>query len=111
VTEPVLPTERLNRALLARKLGRPSGPLPAHVGRNPSRSCSPHANSAGALPTSRVQHKDAALGPTFLVAGAVAGTWRYKGDRVELKPLEPLPRGVRRELEDEAAQLSAFHAD
>jgi hypothetical protein len=49
--------------------------------------------------------------PTFLVAGAVAGTWRYKGDRVELKPLEPLPRGVRRELEDEAAQLSAFHAD
>jgi hypothetical protein len=35
VTEPVLPTERLNRALLARKLGRPSGPLPAHVGRNP----------------------------------------------------------------------------
>jgi hypothetical protein len=49
--------------------------------------------------------------PTFVVDGAVAGTWRYKDDRVELKPFEPLPRRVRRELEEEAVQVSAFHAD
>jgi hypothetical protein len=49
--------------------------------------------------------------PTFLVDGAVAGTWHLNGDRVELKPFEPLRRRVRRELEEEAARLSAFHAD
>ncbi|MGH2752087.1 MAG: winged helix DNA-binding domain-containing protein [Actinomycetota bacterium] len=49
--------------------------------------------------------------PTFLVDGAVAGTWRYEKDRVNLEPFEPLPRTVRRELEDEAAGLAELHAD
>jgi hypothetical protein len=48
---------------------------------------------------------------TFLVNGAVAGTWRYEGGGVRLQPFEPLSRKVRRELEDEAERLAAFHAD
>jgi hypothetical protein len=47
---------------------------------------------------------------TFLVDGRVAGTWRYDEGRVKLDPLEPVPRGVRRELDQEAKRLAAFHA-
>lgn len=48
---------------------------------------------------------------TFLVDGAVAGTWRYEKGRVRLAPFKPLPRAARRDLEDEAEKLAAFHAD
>jgi hypothetical protein len=48
---------------------------------------------------------------TFLVDGAVAGTWRYDGGRIRLEPYEPVPRSVRRELDDEASRLATFHAD
>jgi hypothetical protein len=47
--------------------------------------------------------------PTFLVNGAVAGTWRYERGRIEIKPFEPLPKAARREVEDEARRLEAFH--
>jgi Winged helix DNA-binding domain len=47
--------------------------------------------------------------PTFLVDGAVAGTWRYEGGRVEVKPFEPLPKAARREVDDEAKRLAHFH--
>jgi hypothetical protein len=47
---------------------------------------------------------------TFLVDGAVAGAWRFDGDRVLLDPFEKLPVRVRREVEDEAARLAAWHA-
>jgi hypothetical protein len=49
--------------------------------------------------------------PTFLVDGQVAGTWRHEGGRVRLEPFEVLPRVVRRDLEDEAKRLAAFHAN
>jgi Winged helix DNA-binding domain len=49
--------------------------------------------------------------PTFLVDGAVAGSWRHQQGRVRLEPFEPLPRRVTRELEEEARHLAAFHAD
>jgi hypothetical protein len=49
--------------------------------------------------------------PTFLVDGAVAGTWRYEESRVRLEPFDPLPRPVRRELDEESERLAAFHAD
>jgi hypothetical protein len=49
--------------------------------------------------------------PTFLVDGSVAGTWRYEGGRVVVKPFAPLSRAIRRELDDEADRLAAFHAD
>ncbi len=46
---------------------------------------------------------------TFLVDGAVAGSWRYERDRVVTTPFRPLARDARRELHDEAERLSAFH--
>ncbi len=48
--------------------------------------------------------------PTFLVDGRVAGTWRWIDDGVKVEPFEPLPRAVRRSVDDEAARLAAFHA-
>lgn len=47
--------------------------------------------------------------PTFLVDGAVAGTWRYERGRVEIRPFEPMPKAARRDVEDEAKRLEAFH--
>lgn len=47
---------------------------------------------------------------TFLVDGAVAGTWRHDGDRIGTEPFERLPREARRELDDEAERLRAFHS-
>lgn len=49
--------------------------------------------------------------PVFLIDGAVAGTWRYERGRVRVDPFEPIPRGVRRELDEEAKALERFHAD
>jgi len=49
--------------------------------------------------------------PTFLVDGAVAGSWRYEDGAVRLSPFEPLSPRARRELEREAEALAAFHAD
>jgi hypothetical protein len=49
--------------------------------------------------------------PTFLVDGAVAGTWRYEDGRVRLEPFGRLSREVRRQLDDEAERLTAFHQD
>jgi hypothetical protein len=47
--------------------------------------------------------------PTFLVDGAVAGTWRHEQGEIRLEPFEPLDRAARRQLEDEAERLAAFH--
>jgi hypothetical protein len=47
---------------------------------------------------------------TFLVDGRVAGTWRYEKGKVKLEPLAPLPPNARRELDDEAKRLAAFHS-
>jgi hypothetical protein len=47
--------------------------------------------------------------PTFLVDGAVAGTWRYEKGAVRLEPFETLATRARRQLEDEAERLAAFH--
>jgi hypothetical protein len=49
--------------------------------------------------------------PTFLVDGAVAGTWRFAEGHIELEPFEPLTAGVRRELGAEAERLAAFHTE
>jgi hypothetical protein len=47
---------------------------------------------------------------TFLVDGTVAGTWRHEKGRVRLDPFGRLDPSARRELEDEAERLAAFHA-
>jgi hypothetical protein len=46
---------------------------------------------------------------TFLVDGHVAGTWSVRDGRVGVAPFDPLPRRVRREVDDEAGRLTAFH--
>jgi hypothetical protein len=46
---------------------------------------------------------------TFLVDGAVAGTWRYEGGRILMQEFHPLPPSVWRELDGEAERLAAFH--
>ena len=47
---------------------------------------------------------------TFLVHGAVAGTWRYEEGRVQLDPFKRLGRSTLAELEEEGERLAAFHA-
>ncbi len=47
---------------------------------------------------------------TFLVDGAVAGTWRVKGTRIEVEPFERLTRQLWQEVRSEAERLEAFHA-
>ena len=49
--------------------------------------------------------------PTFLVDGAVAGTWRHESGRIRIEPFRRLPREARRELAEEAERLAAFHVD
>lgn len=51
--------------------------------------------------------------PTFLVEGAVAGTWKVersgKKATLALEPFEPLPTAAKNELRDEAGRLVRFH--
>jgi hypothetical protein len=49
--------------------------------------------------------------PTFLVDGAVAGTWRYEDGRVVLDPFAALPARWRRAVDEEADRLAAWHAE
>ena len=74
-----------------------------------------HARRAEILPEEyrpRIFHTRAPQSfPTFLVDGAVAGTWKLDDGRVRLEPFARLTRAARRELEDEAERLAAFHAD
>ena len=98
----------------------PGAPLPDPGTPAPSRFLSTwdanllvHARRTQLLPErhrSRIFHVRAPHSfPTFLVDGAVAGTWRHQDGRIELEPFEPLGRAARRELEDEAERLAAFH--
>jgi hypothetical protein len=48
--------------------------------------------------------------PTFLVDGAVAGTWKYEQGRIRLDPFRPLDRAIMRDLDEEAGRLAAMHA-
>jgi hypothetical protein len=48
--------------------------------------------------------------PTFMVDGAVAGTWRYRDGRVEPQPFGKLARADRDELKEEGRRLETLHA-
>jgi hypothetical protein len=98
----------------------PDAPLPGPGTPAPSRFLSTwdanllvHARRTQLLPErhrSRIFHVRAPHSfPTFLVDGAVAGTWRHERGRVHLEPFEPLAPATRRELEDEAERLALFH--
>lgn len=47
---------------------------------------------------------------TFLVDGAVAGTWRYEDGRVTFDPFERLDRATLRALDEEGERMAALHA-
>jgi hypothetical protein len=47
--------------------------------------------------------------PTFLVDGAVAGSWRFDDGRIRIEPFHRLDRGDRRELDAEAERLADLH--
>ncbi len=47
---------------------------------------------------------------TFLVDGAVAGTWRYDGGKVETSEFRRLDPSTRREVREEAERLADLHA-
>ena len=47
---------------------------------------------------------------TFLVDGAVAGTWRYERSRVRWEPFARLDPRTTREVAEEADRLTDFHA-
>jgi hypothetical protein len=74
-----------------------------------------HARRSGVLPESyrpRVFNtKTPHSVPTFLVDGAVAGTWRHERGRVLVQPFEDLKPAVRRSIDDEAERLAAFYSD
>jgi hypothetical protein len=47
--------------------------------------------------------------PTFLVAGRVAGTWRFVDGVVRWEPFGELPVGAAAAVAEEAERLAAFH--
>jgi Winged helix DNA-binding domain len=72
-----------------------------------------HARRAGILPEehrARVFHTrmPQSVG-TFLVDGAVAGTWRLVAGRVTPEPFARLDAATRREVREEAGRLTDFH--
>ncbi len=73
-----------------------------------------HARQSGVLPEEhRMRIFDTKYPqsfPTFLVDGAVAGTWKYAGGRIELQSFGQLSKTVRAELEAEAEGLARLHA-
>jgi hypothetical protein len=48
--------------------------------------------------------------PTFIVDGQVAGTWRFEKGAILIEPFARPSKQLRRELDDEAERLAAFHA-
>jgi Winged helix DNA-binding domain len=73
-----------------------------------------HARRSGVLPE---EYRPRIFGtrmpashPTFLVDGAVAGTWRKEDGRTLLEPFHRLDATARRALEQEAERLAEFQA-
>jgi hypothetical protein len=102
-------------------LDLPRSPLPAHSTFAPVRflptfdaTLLVHARRAAIISEAyrpRIFHTKAPQSfPTFIVDGAVAGTWKYDGRRVRIEPFGRLSRGAHRELREEAARLTAFHS-
>jgi hypothetical protein len=73
-----------------------------------------HARRTGVLPEEhrpKLFHTKAPQSfPTFVIDGAVAGTWRYENGAVALSPFAPLAADDEAALRDEAGRLAAFHA-
>jgi hypothetical protein len=72
-----------------------------------------HARRTGILPDEYRPRVFNARTPhsvnTFLVDGAVAGTWRHEKGRIRVDPFRRLDRAVRGELDSEAERLASLH--
>ncbi len=72
-----------------------------------------HARRAGIVPEEYRPRIFTARNPfsvgTYLVDGAVSGTWSLRHGRVELDAYEPLEATVREQVEAERERLEAFH--
>jgi len=73
-----------------------------------------HARRTGVLPE---EHRSKVFNTktpqsvnTFLIDGAVAGTWREEKEKIRIESFGRLDRGARRELDDEAERLAELHA-
>ncbi|HEY9377913.1 MAG TPA: winged helix DNA-binding domain-containing protein [Jiangellaceae bacterium] len=96
-----------------RPLPDPTAPVPVRFLPTWDATLLVHARRARILPE---EHRSKVFNtktphsvPTFLVDGSVAGTWRYEDGRVELTEFDRLSRRVRREAEQAAEALAAFH--
>jgi hypothetical protein len=73
-----------------------------------------HARRTGLLPEPYRQRlfdiRNPHSNPTFLVDGAVAGSWRFEDGAIRLDPWEKLDRADERAIREEADRLAAFHA-
>ena len=92
----------------------PAGDTPAPVRFLPKwdNTLLAHADRTRVLPEDirkQVISKNGDVTQTFLVDGVVAGSWAAdKRGKISLTPYAPLPRVVRRAVEDEAARLEAW---
>jgi hypothetical protein len=72
-----------------------------------------HARRTGVLPEEYRPRLFDARNPrslsTFLVDGAIAGSWAFDDGRIQLDPFEKLDRATLRELKEEGERLAAFH--
>jgi hypothetical protein len=68
-----------------------------------------HARRSGILPEEYrpvlFSSKNPASANTFLVDGAVAGTWKYERGSLRVEPFGRLARSVRAEVDEEAERL------
>ena len=89
-------------------------PAPVRFLANWDASLLVHARRSGILPEryrKRIFHTRAPHSfATFLVDGAVAGTWRHEGGRIVFDEFHPQPTSVRRQMAEEGERLAAFHA-
>ena len=73
-----------------------------------------HARRTGVLPEEHRSRIFSTKMPqsvgTFLVDGAVAGTWKHDTGPVRWEPFERLDPASTREVEEEAERLAAFYA-
>jgi hypothetical protein len=94
---------------------RPDGDTPAPVRLLPTWDATllVHARRTGILPEPyrpRIfSTRTPQSFPTFLVDGAVAGTWRYEDGRVTFDAFERLDARTQRELREEGERMAALH--
>ena len=81
------------------------------LGRHPARARPPQGNPPGGVPRAVFNTRTPHSVHTFLMDGAMAGTWRYEGGRVRLEPFRRLDRATRAELRDEGEGLVALTPD